>query len=154
MPTHGYIEVASAAICVSCLLNAPPGFIEFLLCSPWSQMHVLNIGGDLKTQLGAINITSEQRQEVVNTRLPDHVLPIILGFIYQEQYEMSLPPMLLRTHDSSGAKLPPPKPYPPPEADPSGHISLPVRTWPPMTKEVRVRIFWFVACPCVCPGYG
>lgn len=33
--------VASAALCVSALLNAPPGFLEFLLCVPWHKLSQL-----------------------------------------------------------------------------------------------------------------
>jgi hypothetical protein len=34
-------KVASAALSVACLLNAPPGFLEFLLCVPWEQAPAL-----------------------------------------------------------------------------------------------------------------
>ena len=30
-------KVASAALSIACLLNAPPGFLEFLLCVPWER---------------------------------------------------------------------------------------------------------------------
>ncbi len=30
--------VAGAALCVASLLNAPPGFLEFLLCVPWRKL--------------------------------------------------------------------------------------------------------------------
>lgn len=33
--------VASAAMCVACLLNTPPGFLEFLLCVPWRKLSEL-----------------------------------------------------------------------------------------------------------------
>lgn len=137
IPPPACAEVASACLCVSCLLNAPPGFIEFLLCTPWHQMDLLYAGSDPKELLGAVKITSEQRKDVVNTPLPDYLLPVVLSFIYQPLCEISLPPMLLRTHNSLGDALPTPQPLPPLDAEQDAPQPLPVRTWPPMTWEVR-----------------
>jgi hypothetical protein len=33
--------VAGAALCVAALMNAPPGFLEFLLCVPWRKLSQL-----------------------------------------------------------------------------------------------------------------
>lgn len=33
--------VACATMCVGSLMNAPPGFLEFLLCVPWANLHQL-----------------------------------------------------------------------------------------------------------------
>ena len=30
--------VAGAVLCVSALMNTPPGFLEFVLCIPWNEL--------------------------------------------------------------------------------------------------------------------
>lgn len=39
--TSALQAVASAALAVSALMNAPPGFLEFLLCVPWRKLSQL-----------------------------------------------------------------------------------------------------------------
>lgn len=134
IPTEAFNEVAASALSVSCLLNAPPGFVEFLLCTPWSQIDLLCNSSDAKEAIGAINITNEQRRAIVNTRIPDHLLPVVMAFIYQPRFEVSLPPMLVRTHDGAGNAVPPPMLHPP--SGDADHAPLTARLWPTMTWEV------------------
>lgn len=151
VPTHAYNEVASGALSASCLLNAPPGFIEFLLCSPWSQMELLQRNADLQSLLGAINISAEQRAAAVNTRMPDYIVAVVLEFIYREPHEVSLPPLMLLTHDSAGTAHPPPQPLPSLLSDDACPHTPAVVTWPPVTMEVRVGPC--IAWACMCRGW-
>lgn len=127
-----YIEVASATLAASCILNAPPGFIEFLLCTPWHQMSVIQAGLDLESLLGVVNITTEQRTEAVNMPLPDYLVPVLTSFIYQDCYVSSLPPVLVLTHDECGNKLPATDPVAGSE-EPPMHASV----WTPVSRRVR-----------------
>lgn len=106
MPVEAYIQVASATLAASCLLNAPPGFIEFLLCTPWHQMDLIHAGSDLESLLGVINISTAQRTQVVNTPLAAHLVPVLVDFAYQDRCLPSLPPLLILTHDEQGNPLP------------------------------------------------
>jgi hypothetical protein len=130
-------DVASAAICVSCVLNVPPGFIEFLLCSPWHQADLFKPGSDRKAALQQLSITNDQRREILNTALPEHLISILLDFVFLEEHEPSLPPLLVRTHGSSGVEISPSAPVD------SETDALPQGTtkWPsfPVTREVRIN---------------
>ena len=41
LPPPSWQAVAAAALCASALMNAPPGFLEFLLCVPWRKLPLL-----------------------------------------------------------------------------------------------------------------
>ena len=133
-PCGPYVEVASATLAASCILNVPPGFIEFLLCTPWHQMSVIQAGSDLESLLGVVNITTEQRTEAVNKPLPDYLVPVLTSFIYQDCYLSSLPPVLVLTHDERGNKLPAPEaPAAAGSEEPAVHTSV----WTPVSRRVR-----------------
>ena len=99
-------QVASAVLSVSCLLNAPPGFLEFLLCVPWQKLNLLHPGSNWDAMLPSLLVSSTQRQDIINTAIPSSMLPCVLSFLYLEEYQSSLPPMLVPTHDTSGEPLP------------------------------------------------
>jgi hypothetical protein len=126
VPELAYQQVAAASLCATCLLNAPPGFIEFLLCAPWSDMELLHATHDYKDALDAVHVSPEGRHTIVNTPVPDHLLEPLLTFIYRDEFELSLPPLLLRSHDSSGS----PVGSWCSDADAAGNL------WPPVTTEV------------------
>lgn len=105
-PQTPYVAVASATLAASCILNAPPGFIEFLLCTPWHQMSVMQAGSDLEALLGVVHITTEQRTEAVNMPIPQYLVPVLSSFMYQECFLSSLPPVFVFTHDERANKLP------------------------------------------------
>lgn len=138
VPAESYVEVASATLAASCLLNAPPGFIEFLLCTPWHQMDLIQVGSDLESLLGVVDITTEQRTQVVNMPLATHLVPVLTDFIYQDRFFSSLPPLLILTHDEQGNPLQPREPPAAPDGEP---LAPPVQTWPPVKKAVRTATF-------------
>ena len=141
--------VACAALAVATLMNAPPGFLEFLLCVPWTDLgalYSLTGGGsdlvdfgpaaglgfdcgvdfDLTTAEGLtaaleeaeaellaaagpaamppavppqplvpeLRVSSEERTELVNLRLDPALMDCLLDFLYREEYQESLPPMI------------------------------------------------------------
>lgn len=133
VPADAYVQVASATLAASCLLNAPPGFIEFLLCTPWHQMDLIQVGSDLESLLGVVDITTAQRTQVVNTPLDPHLVPVLMDFIYQDRYLPSLPPLLILTHDEQGNPL---QPHQPPLSMNRDTAAPPVQAWPPVAKTV------------------
>lgn len=104
-----YCDAASAAICASCLLNAPAQFVDILLYKAWHEADLFKPGSSPKAVFEYPN-TSEQRKEIVNTPLPEHLISVLLNFIFLEVHKSSLPPLLVRTHDSSGAAIAPSAP--------------------------------------------
>lgn len=44
---HATQAVAGAALCVASLMNAPPGFLEFLCCVPWNNLAELYPRSDI-----------------------------------------------------------------------------------------------------------
>lgn len=144
MPPDAYVQVASATLAASCLLNAPPGFIEFLLCTPWHQMDLIQAGSDLESLLGVVDITTAQRTQVVNTPLASHLISVLMDFIYQDRHLASLPPMLIITHDEQGNTTQPQQPLAPANGE---SPATPVQSWPPVAKPVRITDVDSHVCP-------
>ena len=82
----GARRVAAAALAVATLMNAPPGFLEFLLCMPWRELGPLYLrpegpeGAPLAPQLAAG--ACERRGDLVNARLDPALLDCVLDFLY------------------------------------------------------------------------
>ncbi|WIA08813.1 hypothetical protein OEZ85_008235 [Tetradesmus obliquus] len=71
--------VAGAALAVSSLMNAPPGFLEFLLCIPWRQLPLLYPGahkapGQQEQQEQDEQQEQGQQQEQQSPEQVDHLL--------------------------------------------------------------------------------
>ncbi|KXZ46814.1 hypothetical protein GPECTOR_40g548 [Gonium pectorale] len=90
--------VASAALAVSALMNAPPGFLEFLLCVPWRKLSQLYPKSDSIDKLVSnLQVTDEERRKLVNTRIDPALMNTVLDFLYKEKHLDSVPPMLQLT---------------------------------------------------------
>jgi hypothetical protein len=84
--------VAAAALSIATLLNAPPGFIEFLLCLPWYQFTSLYATiGDTPPTMNGFSLpklhlatpTAEERAQLVNCQLlNEKLLDCIMDFLY------------------------------------------------------------------------
>jgi len=105
---------AAAALAIATLFNAPPGFLEFLLCLPWDQFT------DLYAALGdaphfatttAINAprlhlampTEEEKYQFVNCQLQDQrLLDCVMDFLYihiSSNDSTVLPPLMCLLQD-------------------------------------------------------
>lgn len=151
-------QTAAAALCVSCLLNAPPGFLEFLLCVPWQKLSQLHPGSEdaLDALLPTLLVSTAERQQIISTPLPSSLLPCMLSFLYIDEYQHSLPPMLVLTHDQQGNPAPQAaasarRPVP---ADARKAAAPKVRVWAPMTTEVRAPCHTAAEHPRHLPGHA
>lgn len=97
--------VAAAALAVSALMNAPPGFLEFLLCIPWRQLPQLYpaVSGTAEQQhseklLAHLAVDEQERKLLVN--MPIHVKLVrpVLEFMYSPEHADSVPPLLRPQH--------------------------------------------------------
>eukprot|EP00798_Chlamydomonas_sp_ICE-L_P023153 gene23153-30358_t len=86
--------VGAAALAVSALLNAPPGFLEFLLCVPWKKLTQLYPKSSIDNLISNLHVTDKERKQLVNTRIHSALLPTILDFLCREEHLDSAPPML------------------------------------------------------------
>lgn len=92
--------MASACLAVATLLNAPPGFLEFLLCMPWAQLpEVYSDWGDagrLTSSIASLELLSgpEQQSHLVNWPLGQGLVDCVMDFLYRDEYRDSLPPMM------------------------------------------------------------
>lgn len=104
--------VAGAALAASALMNAPPGFLEFLLCIPWRQLPQLYPTA-LAARQGAGNTTAQQQQQellaqsavdaterklLVNLPLHPQLVQPVLQFMYKPQHSDSVAPLLRPEH--------------------------------------------------------
>ncbi|GAX80648.1 hypothetical protein CEUSTIGMA_g8083.t1 [Chlamydomonas eustigma] len=108
--------VAGAALCASALLNAPPGFLEFLLCVPWyklSQLHASNAAGEetgegmegaaqaraasIDKLVSNLHVSDAERRLLVNSKLVPELLPPLLEFLYRGPNATGMPPLLQLT---------------------------------------------------------
>jgi hypothetical protein len=138
MHLGGLQAAAGAALAASALMNAPPGFLEFLLCIPWRrlpQLYPSTAAGkaysasagirapqpqqqgqqqqqqpDPQQELLAESAADEaERRLLVNMPLhPQLVRPVLL-FMYKPQHDASVPPVLR----PDKRKQPAAKPQPP-----------------------------------------
>jgi hypothetical protein len=112
--------VAGAALAVSSLMNAPPGFLEFLLCIPWRQLPLRYPGaakdagqqqqrGQAQQQqdqaqqqeqqspeqlLSHLAVDEGERQLLVNMRIHPQLMRPVLEFMYKPEHADSVPPLL------------------------------------------------------------
>lgn len=87
--------VAAAALCISSLMNAPPGFLEFLLCIPWKKLSQLYSRDESTDQLLLeLHVSPVERRQLVNMKLDRLLLPVVLDFLYHPAHIDSVPPML------------------------------------------------------------
>jgi hypothetical protein len=99
--------VAAAALAVATLLNAPSGFLEFLLCLPWSQFTDMYATiGDAATASDASKMhlttpTATEKSKLVNCQLKDErLLDCIMDFLYINDIDSTsnnstvLPPLM------------------------------------------------------------
>ncbi|GLI59507.1 hypothetical protein VaNZ11_001399 [Volvox africanus] len=97
--------VASAALAVSALMNAPAGFLEFLLCVPWRKLSQLypktpNLAArsdSIDKLVSNLQVTDEERRKLVNTRIDPALMGTVLDFLYKDKHADSVPPMLQLT---------------------------------------------------------
>eukprot|EP00198_Chlamydomonas_reinhardtii_P006390 XP_001695726.1 predicted protein [Chlamydomonas reinhardtii] len=79
-------------------MNAPPGFLEFLLCVPWRKLSQLYPKSDSIDKLVSnLQVTDEERRKLVNTRIEPALMGSVLDFLYKEKHLDSVPPMLQLT---------------------------------------------------------
>ncbi|KAL6760662.1 hypothetical protein V8C86DRAFT_1058572 [Haematococcus lacustris] len=86
--------VAAAALSVAALMNAPPGFLEFLLCVPWRKLSQLPKSDSIDKLISNLRVTEEERRRLVNTRLQPCLLRTVLDFLYKADHADSVPPCL------------------------------------------------------------
>lgn len=112
--------VAGAALAVSSLMNAPPGFLEFLLCIPWRQLPLLYPGahkapgqqeqqeqdeqqeqGQQQEQQSPEQVLAQvlavdygERRLLVNMRIHPQLMRPVLDFMYKPEHADSVPPLL------------------------------------------------------------
>jgi len=87
--------VASAALSIGALMNAPPPFLEFLLRIPWQKIDKLQQNsGNQEWIQEQLEIPDALRKELVNTPIHPSLIPTLLEFIFSESYQDSLPPNL------------------------------------------------------------
>jgi hypothetical protein len=101
--------VACATLAAAALLNAPPAFLEFLLCVPWTDLgrlyslwgpgaqgDQLSVEGEsaLHDNLPQLRLSDDERSALVNQRVSKDMLGPLLDFIYGNELRDSLPPML------------------------------------------------------------
>ncbi|EFJ48899.1 hypothetical protein VOLCADRAFT_90642 [Volvox carteri f. nagariensis] len=97
--------VASAALAVSALMNAPAGFLEFLLCVPWRKLSQLypktpNLAArsdSIDKLVSNLQVTDEERRKLANTRIDPALMGTVLDFLYKDKHADSVPPMLQLT---------------------------------------------------------
>eukprot|EP00878_Enallax_costatus_P014166 GHUV01014815.1.p1 GENE.GHUV01014815.1~~GHUV01014815.1.p1 ORF type:complete len:1261 (+),score=458.53 GHUV01014815.1:316-4098(+) len=98
--------VAAAALAVSALMNAPPGFLEFLLCIPWRQLPQLYPTASQSAEqqdqadqlLAQLAVDEQERKLLVNMPIHPQLMQTVLGFLYRPEYADSLPPLLRPEH--------------------------------------------------------
>lgn len=77
-------------------MNAPPGFLEFLLCIPWRQLPQLYPHNDNSDELlSHLHVSDTERHKLVNARIPPSLLAPVLDFLYRPEHADSVPPSLL-----------------------------------------------------------
>ncbi|KAL0041632.1 hypothetical protein WJX79_010152 [Trebouxia sp. C0005] len=77
-------HIAGVALVVACLLNAPPSFLEFLLCVPWQHLGELYPRTDMdSTELPQITLNEADRRLMANLPLQSDYLCCVLDFIYR-----------------------------------------------------------------------
>ncbi|KAF8072774.1 MAP1D [Scenedesmus sp. PABB004] len=96
--------VGGAALAAAALMNAPPGFLEFLLCIPWHQLPRLcppprglrggGDGDDCGAPLSALAVDEAERRALVNTRLHPQLVRPLLDFMTRQEHADSVPPVL------------------------------------------------------------
>eukprot|EP00884_Botryococcus_braunii_P020575 jgi/Botrbrau1/7200/Bobra.0300s0026.1 len=98
--------VAGAALCIGSLMNAPPGFLEFLLCVPWANLQDLfprdGNWNDEDTPSPTLCLDEEERRLLVNQRLHPLLVDLLLQFMYRPEHVDSVPPTLRLAASSSG----------------------------------------------------
>jgi hypothetical protein len=100
--------VAAAALAIATLFNAPPSFLEFLLCLPWSQFtNIYAALGDIPHSAPRLHLTTpteDEKFQFVNCQLQDErLLDCIMNFLYIHisSNDMSpvLPPLMCLPHN-------------------------------------------------------
>jgi hypothetical protein len=81
--------VAAAALAVATLMNAPPGFLDFLLSVPWAELGPLYLERDAgaagsELVIPQLMVSPEQRAALVNQRLEAALLECVLDFLYRQ----------------------------------------------------------------------
>jgi hypothetical protein len=89
--------VASAVISLAALLNAPPGFLEFLLCMPWARLAdpPPPQADGFEPPGEQFEVDAAERAAVVNGPIHPALLPLVLDFVLSGEHAAGLPPMLL-----------------------------------------------------------
>lgn len=88
LDAEGARRVAVAALAVATLMNAPPGFLEFLLCMPWDALGPLYLrpegpeGARLVPHL-AESACEPSQGDLVNVRLDPSLIDCVLDFLYR-----------------------------------------------------------------------
>ncbi|GMH42583.1 hypothetical protein BSKO_10502 [Bryopsis sp. KO-2023] len=101
--------VAGAALCIAALMNAPPWFLDFLIRVPWRKLKELEDSfadgrlDNLEWLNEKLDVPEEERKILVNTRIDSSLLNTVLEFLYQDEYQESVPPMLRLSANNSGA---------------------------------------------------
>lgn len=98
---HCVQAVAAAALAVSSLMNAPPGFLEFLLCIPWRQLPLLYpaVSSSAEQQdpeqlLAHLAVDEQERKLLVNMPIHPKLVRPVLEFMYRPEHSASVPPLL------------------------------------------------------------
>lgn len=86
--------VASTALALAALLNAPPGFLEFIICIPWRRLAELYPRPLAMEQLiGTLDVPAEEKRRMVNRPVHARLTPTLLDFIFNGGHGAGLPPM-------------------------------------------------------------
>lgn len=117
--------VAGAALAASALMNAPPGFLEFLLCIPWRRLPQLYPSTGAATKAASASRQEGQQQPqqpaqqdllaesaaneaerrlLVNLPVHPQLVRPVLQFMYKPQHADSVPPVLRPEKRKAAAK--------------------------------------------------
>ncbi len=90
-------------------MNAPPGFLEFLLCVPWTRLPQLSPAAGSRSPVSALMselcLDAAERCVLVNERIQPALLSPLLEFLYRPEHVDCVPP-LLRPEPGHGAPTP------------------------------------------------
>eukprot|EP00879_Flechtneria_rotunda_P010445 GHRR01010921.1.p1 GENE.GHRR01010921.1~~GHRR01010921.1.p1 ORF type:complete len:1048 (+),score=450.42 GHRR01010921.1:155-3298(+) len=80
-------------------MNAPPGFLEFLLCIPWCQLPLMypatkNSDYEPEELLSRLSVDEQERRLLINMRIHPRLIAPVLEFLYKPENADSVPPVL------------------------------------------------------------
>lgn len=99
--------VAAAALVLAALLNAPPGFLEFIICIPWRSLGELYPRpAAMEDVIGQLDMPPADKRRLVNTPIHPLLMPPVLDFLFTDSYAAGLPPLfqVRRRHVSHGCR--------------------------------------------------